>query len=37
VQVRLPTEVFDFDIMPNASGPTKHIKGDVQIPLSQDK
>jgi formamidase len=33
----LPTGIFDFDIMPNAAGPTKHIKGDIQIPLSQDK
>jgi len=33
----LPTEVFDFDIMPNASGPAKHIKGDIQVPLSEDK
>jgi formamidase len=33
----LPTEIFDFDIMPNASGPTKFIKGDVDMPLSQDK
>ncbi len=33
----LPTEIFDFDIMPDASGPTRHIKGDIQIPLSQDK
>jgi formamidase len=33
----LPTEIFDFDIMPGAGGPIKHIKGDIQMPLSQDK
>jgi formamidase len=33
----LPTEIFDFDVMPNAAGPTKQIKGDVQIPTSPDK
>ena len=33
----LPTEIFDFDIMPNASGPIKHIKPGVDLPLSPDK
>jgi formamidase len=33
----LPAEIFDFDVMPNAAGPTKGIKGDVQIPTSPDK
>jgi formamidase len=33
----LPTEIFDFDIMPNASGPIKHIKPGVDLPMSQDK
>src|SRR3989442_1475137 len=33
----LPTEIFDFDIMPSSVGPIKHIKGDIQMPLSQDK
>jgi formamidase len=33
----LPTEIFEFDIMPNAAGPTKHIKGGVDIPVSPDK
>lgn len=33
----LPTEIFDFDIMPNASGPIKHIEGGVDIPMSPDK
>src|SRR6201989_696622 len=25
----LPNDIFDFDVMPNASGPIKHIKGGV--------
>jgi formamidase len=33
----LPTEIFDFDIMPNATGPTKFITGGVDMPLSPDK
>ncbi|HSS12749.1 MAG TPA: formamidase, partial [Rhizomicrobium sp.] len=33
----LPTEIFDFDVMPSSAGPIKHIKGDIQMPLSQDK
>jgi formamidase len=33
----LPTDIFDFDVMPNASGPIKHIKGGVDIPTSPDK
>ena len=33
----LPTEIFDFDIMPSSVGPIKHIKGDIQMPLSPDK
>ncbi|WBX91545.1 formamidase [Achromobacter mucicolens] len=32
----LPTEIFDFDIQPSAGGPVKHIKGDVDMPLSRD-
>ena len=32
----LPTEIFEFDIRPNASGPIKHIKGDIDIPLAHD-
>ncbi len=32
----LPTEIFDFDIRPNANGPIKHITGSVDIPLAQD-
>ena len=33
----LPTEIFDFDIMPSSAGPIKHIDGEIQMPLSQDK
>jgi formamidase len=32
----LPTQIFDFDINPNASGPIKHIDGSIQMPLSPD-
>ena len=32
----LPTQIFDFDINPNASGPTKFIDGSVDMPLSPD-
>ncbi len=33
----LPTEIFDFDVLPSSAGPIKHIKGGVDIPLSPDK
>ncbi|WP_028605571.1 formamidase [Ottowia thiooxydans] len=33
----LPTQIFDFDINPNASGPIKHIDGSIDMPISQDK
>lgn len=32
----LPTEIFDFDINLNDSGPTKFLKGDVHMPLAPD-
>ncbi|WP_296872014.1 formamidase [Tibeticola sp.] len=32
----LPTEIFDFDINPNAAGPVKFIDGSVQMPISPD-
>jgi len=32
----LPTEIFEFDINPNASGPIKHLSGDVQVPLAPE-
>jgi formamidase len=33
----LPTEIFDFDIGPNADGPKKHLDGKIDVPLSPDK
>ncbi|BET12515.1 formamidase [Pandoraea sputorum] len=32
----LPTQIFDFDIRPNADGPVKHVKGGVDMPCSPD-
>lgn len=32
----LPTEIFDFDIMPNAEGPTKFLDGSIDMPLAKD-
>ena len=32
----LPTEIFDFDININNSGPTKFLNGDVQMPLAPE-
>ncbi len=32
----LPTDIFEFDVMPNASGPVIHDMGGVNMPLSQD-
>jgi len=32
----LPTEIFDFDIQPNADGPTVELDGSVQVPLAPD-
>ena len=33
----LPTDIFAFDVMPSSDGPTKHIKGGIDIPMSPDK
>ncbi len=33
----LPTQIFEFDINPSASGPLKAIAGDVQMPISADR
>ncbi len=33
----LPTEIFDFDIRPNAAGPTKMVKPGVTLPEAPDK
>jgi formamidase len=32
----LPTQIFDFDIRPNADGPIRHVKGGVEMPISYD-
>ncbi len=32
----LPTDIFDFDVMPNADGPTKFLDGSVNMPLAED-
>ncbi|WP_331693777.1 formamidase [Pandoraea sputorum] len=32
----LPTQIFDFDIRPNADGPIRHVKGGVDMPCSPD-
>lgn len=32
----LPTEIFDFDIRPNAVGPQKFIDGSVDMPIAYD-
>ena len=33
----LPTDIFAFDVMPNAAGPVKHISSGIDIPMSPDK
>ena len=33
----LPTQIFDFDITPNADGPTKFISGDIDMPIAPDR
>ncbi|AJP55834.1 formamidase [Pandoraea vervacti] len=32
----LPTQIFDFDIRPNADGPIRHVTGGVDMPCSPD-
>ncbi|WEY41542.1 formamidase [Paraburkholderia sp. SUR17] len=32
----LPTQIFDFDIRPNAQGPVRHVQGGVDMPCSPD-
>ena len=32
----IPTEIFDFDINPNAAGPTKFLDGSVVLPTAPD-
>ncbi|MDO5104229.1 MAG: acetamidase/formamidase family protein, partial [Lautropia sp.] len=33
----LPTEIFDFDIRPNADGPTVFLKDNQNLPISPDR
>ncbi|ATV16942.1 formamidase [Pseudomonas avellanae] len=33
----LPTEIFKFDINPNADGPTRFIDGSIDLPIAPDK
>jgi len=32
----LPTDVFEFDVMPTAAGPTRMLDGSVDVPLAPD-
>jgi len=32
----LPTDVFEFDVMPSAAGPTRYLDGTVDVPLAPD-
>lgn len=32
----LPNEIFEWDMMPNASGPTKYLDGSVDMPIAPD-
>ena len=32
----LPTEIFDFDVMPNADGPKVMLDGSIDVPLAAD-
>ena len=32
----LPTQIFEFDIRPNASGPVKYLDGSIDMPISYD-
>ncbi|MGY5452268.1 formamidase [Agarivorans sp. MS3-6] len=32
----LPTDIFEFDIKPNADGPTKYLDGSIDMPLAPD-
>ena len=32
----LPTEIFEFDINPNASGPTQFLDGSIDLPIAPD-
>lgn len=32
----LPTDIFEFDMMPGADGPTKYLDGSVNVPVAPD-
>ncbi len=32
----LPNDIFEWDMMPNATGPTKYLDGSIDIPLAPD-
>jgi len=32
----LPTDVFEFDIMPSSEGPTRYLDGSIDVPLAPD-
>jgi formamidase len=32
----LPTDIFEFDIMPGSDGPKKHLDGSVDMPIAPD-
>lgn len=32
----LPTDIFDFDLKPNANGPVRMLDGSVDVPLAPD-
>ena len=32
----LPTDIFEFDMMPGADGPTRYLDGSVDVPLAPD-
>ncbi|POF28277.1 formamidase [Roseibium marinum] len=32
----LPTDIFEFDMMPGSDGPVKHLDGSIDVPLAPD-
>ncbi|MEB0119571.1 hypothetical protein QN391_02480 [Pseudomonas sp. CCI1.2] len=36
VTLWLPTEIFQFDINPNANGPTRFLDGSIDLPIAHD-
>lgn len=33
----LPTDIFEFDLMPSEAGPVRHLDGSVDVPLAPDR